>query len=171
MAKIRAESHQILAEIQSAKGGDDLAKDRLTALLLPIIRDATRGFYRNWDDKESATGVIILKLLEKIDIIDVNRCPLPFIKTIARNFCVDEMRKESHRRHQNAGQINLKAPTVINIDGTIDEIFGEYADIIKLWYVEGKGIKEITKTLDLPMKTVKYRLQTAYFKFREYLYD
>ena len=106
-----------------------------------------------------------------IDTIKDDHCPLPFIKTTARNFCVDEKRKDSHRRHRINNGVNLKASEALDVNTTVDEVFGVHAPIIRMRFIEGKTIQEITKALNLPRKTVRYQVSTAYFKCMEYLYQ
>ena len=115
---------------------------------------------------EEVTQDIFLKLWQALPAYDGRAAPSTWLYTIARNTCLSAVRAESYRRTMSLNQVS--EPTVSNL-APLKIAWEEYLsklpeiqrEVITLFYLEEKNIKDVAELLDLPEGTVKSHLHRA----------
>jgi RNA polymerase sigma-70 factor (ECF subfamily) len=115
---------------------------------------------------EEVTQDIFLKLWQALPAYDGRAAPSTWLYTIARNTCLSAVRAESYRRTMSLNQVS--EPTVSNL-APLKIVWEEYLsklpeiqrEVITLFYLEEKNIKDVAELLDLPEGTVKSHLHRA----------
>ncbi len=128
-----------------------------------------------------------LRLWRKLDKFDTTRPLRPWLLRLARNVCLNAVRKWQPRTvpihgddedarppepeadgpsaHQQAAAHELAE----RIEDAIAELPEDYRSVVTLRHAEGMAYAEIAETLDLPLGTVKVRLHRARERLRQLL--
>ncbi len=131
-------------------------------------------FYRFCGDIDLAfdlTQETFLRVYKGQKFFDKNRSIAPWIFKIARNLAIDELRKSKLRRHislQNdfpyideVQKEILSGEMSIILQKALDKIPQRMKEILVLRYFGELSYEEISKTLDIPLGTVKNRIFRA----------
>jgi RNA polymerase sigma factor (sigma-70 family) len=132
-------------------------------------------------DEELANDVlqeVFVKIWKQIHSYDTLKGRLfTWMLNIARNASIDIIRSKGFRnnRHtaeltdetyRSAGTSELNTDT-IGLKKIVYQLKEEYRVLVDLFYFQGYTQDEISKTLDIPLGTVKTRLRTALVQLRE----
>ncbi len=163
--------------------------DRYSGLLFTLIKKIVS------DEKIAGTILIevftiIFKKAKYFDFSSDN--PYVWIVSIARNRAVDSLRRNRssaatkefyNSSYEDAYILPLISPeidgldieTANNISSSIESAYNRLTEIqrhvINLAYFEGYTINEITKSLNLPIETVRTKIMTSIFSLRDKLME
>jgi RNA polymerase sigma-70 factor (ECF subfamily) len=115
---------------------------------------------------EEITQDIFLKLWQVFPAYDGRASPSTWLYTIARNTCLSAVRAESYRKTITLDDISEPAvPNSVSPDIALEEYVSRLPEaqreVITLFYLEEKSIKDVAQLLDLPEGTVKSHLHRA----------
>lgn len=144
--------------IKALQDGDSSKKEEFAVLLFPYIKILVRKFSRSLEeDPSSIAGEVIVKLITKIKLIDLNKSVLGFIARTSINYCIDALnsKKVKMKGHINRGEkplYGLIEDSDIysnlsdeNIDFYIASNFSEVdAQIVALYFIDQKSLSEIS---------------------------
>ncbi|HEY2971553.1 MAG TPA: RNA polymerase sigma factor [Pyrinomonadaceae bacterium] len=115
---------------------------------------------------EEVTQDVFMKLWQALPAYDGRAAPSTWLYTIARNTCLSAVRGESYRQTtslKEALEPTASNTTLLNIEW--EEYLSKLPDIqrevITLFYLEEKSVKDVADLLDLPEGTVKSHLHRA----------
>lgn len=115
---------------------------------------------------EEITQDIFLKLWQVFPAYDGRASPSTWLYAIARNTCLSAVRAESYRKTITLDDIS--EPTTSN-SASLDIDWEAYLsrlpeiqrEVITLFYLEEKSVRDVAQLLDLPEGTVKSHLHRA----------
>ncbi len=154
---------------QKSKQGFDYLYENYSAALFSIIS-------RIISDEQTAQDVlqeVFVKVWKGIDKYDSAKGRLyTWMLNLARNTSIDKLRSKGEimkGKIQNDeatvyDNSNLKTEQEINTIGLRDTVAGlepQYQVIVELAYFKGFTLDEISKTIDVPLGTVKTRMRKA----------
>jgi len=115
---------------------------------------------------EEVTQDIFLKLWQALPAYDGRAAPSTWLYTIARNTCLSAVRAESYRKTTSLKEAvgpTASNTALLNIEW--EEYLSKLPEIqrqvIMLFYLEEKSIRDVAEILDLPQGTVKSHLHRA----------
>lgn len=131
-------------------------------------------------DKESANDVlqqVFINIWKKIESYDASKGRLfTWMLNIARNAAIDEIRSRAHKDSMKnqpfEGNVSISGLSVHpNIeDSGLKKLLGklkeEWRILVDLSYFQGFTHEEISKTLNIPLGTVKTRIRAALIQLR-----
>jgi RNA polymerase sigma-70 factor (ECF subfamily) len=136
----------------------DLNQTKVFRTAVMMLKDSGRA--------EEVTQNIFLKLWQALPAYDGRASPSTWLYTIARNTCLSAIRSESYRR--TSPLETSPEPAAPNRDtngvdwerclGQLPEIQRE---VITLFCLEERNVKDVAQILDLPEGTVKSHLHRA----------
>ncbi len=132
-------------------------------------------------DKELANDVlqeVFVKIWRQVDSYDASKGRLfTWMMNIARNASIDMLRSKGYQKTQQNRELTEAVyekggniVTNINQIGLrklVHSLKEEYKVLIELSYFQGFTRDEISKTLNMPLGTVKTRLRSALLQLRE----
>lgn len=136
----------------------DIYEKKVFGLAVLMLKDAGRA--------EEVTQDIFLKLWRALPSYDGRAAPSTWLYTIARNTCLSAVRAESYRRTTSlTASAEPSAPTPASPDWDLQRSLARLPDtprqVITLFYLEERSIKDVAHLLDLPEGTVKSHLHRA----------
>lgn len=164
------------AAIASAADGDVSARDWLVRKWTPPVWRFCARMLGDEQDASDLTQDILLKVLANLERYDRGRSFSTWVFGIARNACIDEHRRRSHRRHDPIDEVADAAPSVLHqitreqraqqLRDALDQLPTMYKEVLVLYHFEHLKYAEIAEILDLPMGTVMNRIFRARQKVR-----
>lgn len=136
----------------------DLYQKKVFGMAVMMLRDAGRA--------EEVTQEVFLKVWRALPAYDGRAAVSTWLYAIARNTCLTAVRSESYRKAtdlERAPEPRVSADAALHVDlaaclSRLPEILRE---VITLFYLQEKSIKEVAAILDLPEGTVKSHLHRA----------
>ncbi len=167
------------AAIASAADGDPNARDALVRRWTPPVWRFCARMLGDDQDASDLTQDILLRVLANLDRYDRARSFSTWVFGIARNACIDEHRRRSHRRHDPIDEVPDATPSVLHqitreqrakqLRDALDQLPPMYKEVLVLYHFEHLKYAEIAEILDLPMGTVMNRIFRARQKVRALL--
>lgn len=144
--------------IKAIQNGDSSKTEEFAVLLMPYINLVIYKFSKFLDDDITCiTSEIIMKLITKINTIDLSKSVVGFIARSAINHCIDTVSKNKNRLqgHVNRGELPLyklcyEESGMSNLDSTgidfyIENNFTEDdAQVVALYFIDQKSLSEIS---------------------------
>lgn len=132
-------------------------------------------------DKELAADIlqeVFLKIWKQVETYDAQKGRLyTWMMQITRNAAIDHIRRKDHKdRLKNqeltesvydAGATDFN-PDKIGLRQIVHKLKAEYRELVELSYFHGLTQEEISKSLDIPLGTVKTRMRSAMIQLREH---
>jgi RNA polymerase sigma-70 factor (ECF subfamily) len=136
----------------------DLYEKKVFRMAVMMLGDAGRA--------EEVTQDIFLKLWRALPSYDGRAAPSTWLYAIARNTCLSVVRAESYRRTLPLDESpEPVGPSLPPSDGTLERCLARLPDaqreVITLFYLEEKNVKDVARLLNLPEGTVKSHLHRA----------
>ena len=135
----------------------DLYGNKVFRMAVMMLKDAGRA--------EEVTQDIFLKLWQALPAYDGRASPSTWLYAIARNTCLSAVRAESYRRTTSldaSAEPSSSAPAHdLALEQCVSRLPHAQREVITLFYLEEKNIKDVAKLLDLPEGTVKSHLHRA----------
>ena len=133
------------------------------------------------NDEELANDIlqdVFVKIWKQIDSYDTLKGRLfTWMLNISRNASIDTVRSKGFRNNRNTGELTdatqrSAGSSEINTDAIglkkiVYQLKEEYRVLVDLSYFQGYTQDEISKSLNIPLGTVKTRLRTALVQLRE----
>lgn len=140
---------------------------------IPLYNYIYRILY-NKDDAEDLLQEVFLKFFKNIEHIDFKRNIKAFIFKIARNSCIDFLRKRKNEMpfvdeiYEKPCNFYERMKLKGKIERALLNLKKEDREIIILKYFENFKIKEISEIMGIPENTVKIKILRALKKLRNY---
>ncbi len=146
-----------------------------------LIYNAVYNFTKSREEVDDLSQEVFLKIYKSLDKYNPEYKFSTWSVTIARNLCVDLLRKkklsitsmdeiENFSRDDNTPENKyLCKEKTLSIRKAIDGLPENYRTPVVLYYQKGKAYKEIAQILNLPVTIVKNRLYRARLALKEVL--
>lgn len=126
-------------------------------------------FLRDVGRAEEVTQDIFLKLWRALPTYDGRAAVSTWLYTIARNTCLTAVRAQAHRRtlpledapEPEAPEASGHAATDVALARGLEALPEIQREVITLFYLQERSVREVAATLDLPENTVKSHLHRA----------
>ncbi len=130
-------------------------------------------------EADDAAQEALIKVVRHLDRYDRTRPLAPWVYGIARNTCLDALRRRTHKREDDAVEVIDPAPgalvlvdeaqTAARVRRALVTLPDLYRDVLVLYHYENLKYVEIAESLDVPLGTVMNRIFRARQKMREAL--
>jgi RNA polymerase sigma-70 factor (ECF subfamily) len=163
--------------IARCRQGDDLAWEALVKATQGRVYAVALHYMRDREEAKDMAQEVFVRVFHHLDALEGDRPFLPWLLQIARNACVDRLRRLKVRTPPNpvpvedGPQIPAAEPSpeeeaitgarerlLYRALGTLAE---HYREMIVLKEIQGLKLEEICELLDLPMGTAKSRSHRA----------
>jgi RNA polymerase sigma-70 factor (ECF subfamily) len=136
----------------------DLYQKKVFRIAIVILRNRAHA--------EEITQEVFLKVWRALPLYDGRAAPSTWIYTIARNTCLSAARNESYRKTDPLDESPEPAvSTTVARDVELAQGLSRLPDmlrqVITLFYLQDRSVKEVAAMLDLPEGTVKSHLHRA----------
>lgn len=163
--------------LQKSRHGFDYLYKQYAGALYGVIRKVIT-------DEQTAQDVlqeVFVKIWNNIDKFDASKGRLyTWMLNLARNAAIDKLRSKGEimkgkihtgedivYRQENTLQTEQQTDT-IGLRKVVAELKPEYQSIVELAYFKGYTLDEISKTLEMPLGTVKTRMRKAISMLRDH---
>lgn len=144
------------------KSGDDSSKEELAVILIPLVSKILLKYIKDKDDRLSASGWIVTKVINSVDRFDLTKSAMGYINRISRNYAIDLYRASSCRGSKKnepleGSHSNISDSDDIenSIEFLIDDILcKDYSDIVKKVIIDKKEIRDVAEELQVSMSDV-----------------
>ncbi len=163
--------------VARCRQGDDLAWEALVRRLQGRVYSLAYHYLRNREEARDTAQDIFVRLYQKLDTLGEDRPFLPWLVRLARNCCVDRLRRLEVRSRHNADidddlpEVAATMPTPEESyvqgarDRTVHRALGQLSrtnrEMILLKEIQGLKMEEIADLLEVPLGTVKSRSSRA----------
>ena len=114
---------------------------------------------------EEVTQDVFLQLWRALPRYDGRAAPSTWLYTIARNACLSAVRAASHRRTSPLDDVSEPAapmpPYDPDVRGLVSRLPEMQRDVVTLFYLQDRSLKDVALALDMPEGTVKSHLHRA----------
>jgi len=169
--------------IMRLKSGDGDAFAVLVSLYGRRIYYAAYSFLHNVDDAADIVQEVFLRAYKNIGSFDTKRPFYPWLYRIARNLCINTLKRASRRdRELPAEELiasNMPDPArealmheeLAELHGALAQLNEKQREIIELKIFQDCSYAEMAEILDIPIGTVMSRLYSARMKLKEILME
>lgn len=170
-----AEDEVVAGLVRIAQSGSMAAFDALVSRFRRSIFAICFGMLRNKEDADDATQSTFLRAFRHLDSVDPDRFG-GWIASIARNRCrehlrglkpestlddVDRIALQSSGTLANSTDAMFHQITLNELMATMERLPDHLREVISLFTIGGETAEEISRILDLPLPTVKWRIHEA----------
>ncbi|HSF45507.1 MAG TPA: RNA polymerase sigma factor [Chitinophagaceae bacterium] len=161
-----------LLRLKSQEGFSYLYDNYSGALYAVIVSIVT--------EKEQAAEIlqdVFLKIWKQIPTYNEQKGRLyTWMMQITRNTAIDHIRSRGHKDQQKNRELSDSVfelggsdfnPDKIGLRQIVHKLKEEYRELVELSYFHGLTQEEISKSLDMPLGTVKTRMRSALIQLRE----
>ena len=169
--------------VQRCKNGDYEAWNMIVDQYAKTIYNLALNFFANREDAEDITQDVFLKIYNNIDKFREEKSFKSWVVKISTNYCIDHWRKTK----RSARRIEL-SDDLMRIDHTPEDMAVKDCDVINLRNkisildpdlrlllimrdIQEYSYQEIANTLNLPLGTVKSRINRARVKLAKTFMD
>lgn len=136
----------------------DLYEQKIFRMAFAMLRDAGRA--------EEITQDVFLKVWRALPGYDGRAALGTWLHTIARNTCLSAVRHESYRHtwpitQSSEPAVEGTAPVDVQLAECLAALPDVQREVITLYYLQEKSVKDVSEVLDLPEGTVKSHLHRA----------
>lgn len=168
--------------VQAQHGSND-AFSRLVTLYGKKIYYAAYSFLHNVDDAADVVQEVFLRAYKNLASFDTKRSFYPWLYRIARNLCINTVKRASHRDiglpaeelivstgPDPAAEL-LRNEELVELRGALARLPEKHREIIDLKTFQDCSYSEMAEILDIPIGTVMSRLYAARLKLKELLME
>jgi RNA polymerase sigma-70 factor (ECF subfamily) len=136
----------------------DLYEQKVFRMAVAMLRDRGRA--------EEVTQDVFLKVWRALPGYDGRAAVGTWLYTIARNTCLSAVRSESYRRTRpivESSEPALETTTVADVEiaECLAALPAIQREVVTLYYLQEKSVRDVSELLDLPEGTVKSHLHRA----------
>ncbi len=169
--------------IVQAQGGSSDAFHELVTLYGRRIYYAAYSFLHNVDDAADIVQEVFLRAYKNIRSFDTTRPIYPWLYRIARNLCINMVKRASHRDkalpEEDLVASNLPDPEsemlrneeIGELRRALAKLPEKQREIVELKTFQDCSYAEMAEILDIPIGTVMSRLYAARMKLKEMLME
>ena len=172
MAKVRQKCDESAEFIERFRSGDPEAFDVFCAVYKPIVNNAIKGKCRH-SEVEDITQDVFLKIFKIKLSYDSTKSKLTtWVSRIARSVAIDRYRFARKRRADlfDCDTLSVQEKVAPSIDFSARLFRGLSSDdieILRLKYAEGLKLRQVAKSLDIPLGSIKSKTNRIIAKVRE----
>ncbi len=136
----------------------DLYQKKVFGMAVMMLKDAGRA--------EEVTQDVFLKVWRALPAYNGRAAVSTWLYTIARNTCLSAVRSESYRKTTALDLVPepgvpANTPLEVELAGCLSKLPEIQREVITLFYLQEKSVREVAEILDLPEGTVKSHLHRA----------
>ena len=179
-----------LIYVKETKSGSKEAFSFLINKYQKQIFNFAYQFFRDYQTSLEITQETFLRAFKFLDTYHLDKKFSTWLYSIAKNLCIDELKKYSKistvpiGEASKKGNVNERAPLYSHKDPdhdmirseerealleAIDKLPEKYKMVITMCYFDGMSYEEIADVIEMPLSTVKVRIFRAKKKLLEYL--
>ena len=172
--------------VARCQAGDDVAWEALVRRLQGRIFATAFHYLRDREEARDTAQDIFVRVYQKLHTLDPSRPFLPWLLRLARNCCIDRLRRLEVRTPEASVPID-SAPEIPDPKATPEDSFlqtsrdrmlhralGDLSavnrEVILLKEIQGFKLEEIAELLEVPLGTVKSRSNRARLELSKVLY-
>ena len=156
--------------VEASRRGDKQAYSMLVKRHYRYVFAVCLGMLANVHDAEDIAQDTMLKGFLKIRRLYRGERFDPWVLTIARNLCVDYLRRKKHAKNfaeQIRNQSTGASDETGNLHEAIDQLSQEYRVPLMMYYFDNRSAKTIAEKLNISHSGACHKIRTA----RRKLYD
>lgn len=177
--------------IALAVNKDKAALETLIKRYLQPVYGFSYKYVKNQADAEDITQEVFVKVWRNLKKFDSQRPFRPWLYKIARNTCLDMLKKKSPvlfselneaegdssfeenliARAESPAEAAEAALTAARLKSAVAKLKPEYAEVVTLYHQRELNFREISQTLSQPLNTVKSRYRRALLRLKKILTD
>ncbi len=177
--------------IALAVNKDKAALEALIKRYLQPIYGFSYKYVKNQADAEDVTQEVFVKVWRNLKKFDLQRPFRPWLYKIARNTCLDMLKKKSpvlfselnEAEGGSSFEENLIAETkspaeaaeaalaAAKLNSAVAKLKPNYAEVVAMYHQQELNFREISKALHQPLNTVKSRYRRALLRLKQILAD
>ncbi len=181
--QLETQLNKVLPDIiTKIKGGDSSLKDEFASLLFPYVSLLLVKHNKVIECPQSEAGWIIMKLLNRIQNIDLSRPVLGYVVNCTNNHCIDLLRKNNRKKYKVDKQYlkdKYKKETYIEhslMDANISVSAIEYINqnfdndlskIVELTYINNLTPRQVADVTGETLTSVKQKIK----QLKEIIYN
>jgi len=166
----------VVTLVARCRAGDDLAWEALIRTYQARVYAIARHYLRDPEEAKDVAQEIFIRIYERLSSFDGERF-LPWMLSLARNCCIDRIRRRKVRTPAEAVPIEEGIQIADNapnaevqaeesarkslLYGALDRLSDINREMILLKEIQGLKLEEIAEMLSLPLGTVKSRSNRA----------
>ncbi|KPM46736.1 RNA polymerase sigma factor [Jiulongibacter sediminis] len=165
--------------IQGLKARKSESFDYLLSNYSYSIKAIIAGYLKNEQDQEDLLQEVWLKIWKGIHKYNEHKAGLYcWMATIARNLCIDTLRKFKTRKVEGKRELEtlentsyfstMQRDELIGVEELLGDMKEKELPVAKLFFFEGYTHNEISEELDIPVGTSKSRLRSGLNSIRRY---
>jgi RNA polymerase sigma-70 factor, ECF subfamily len=136
----------------------DVYEQRVFRMAVAMLRDTGRA--------EEITQDVFLKVWRALPGYDGRAALGTWLYTIARNTCLSAVRSESYRRtwpitESSEPALEMTTAADVEIAECLAALPAIQREVVTLYYLQEKSVRDVSELLDLPEGTVKSHLHRA----------
>lgn len=163
--------------LKRCRRGDDLAWEALVRRYQGRVYAVAWHYMRNVEDARDLAQEIFIRVYERLDTFRGGDRLLPWLLRLARNACIDRLRRQAARPQSSDRPVGEDLPLATGAPGpeeiaeaalrrrllyrALDQLSEAHREIILLKDIQGFRLDEIARLLGLPIGTVKSRSRRA----------
>jgi RNA polymerase sigma-70 factor (ECF subfamily) len=165
------------ALVHRAASGDPTAKAELIERIGPVVQRFCLRLMGDAHDARDASQDALIKILRNLHRYDPRWRFHTWALTVARNACVDELRRRKRRAEVAEAEVSSDAPSPFDelhrsaeadrVHAALQRVPPLYREVLILYHFEHLKYVEIADVLELPLGTVMNRIFRARKKMRE----
>ena len=158
--------------VSACQNGDKSAYEGLVKTYSRRVFGICIGILGNKDDAEDISQQVLLKGFRDINQLKDGSRFGGWLSTIAKNLCVDFLRRQKSRPKGLCRWVQLKDSDVKDykeLEMALADLPQQYRLALMLYYFDGRSIKNIAETLDISVASAQTRLSRARKKLRKLL--
>lgn len=162
--------------VRKMQNGDDGAMDVFVRKYYPQILQYCRYHCADWDSAQDMTQEVFERFFRNLVSYRQNGKALQYLYTIARNLCIDQVRKKREipvadmaELEANGSLGTARVEEKVLIEAALERLPGELREIVILHYFQELGLKEAAKILQISLPLAKYRIRRAREMLGEWL--
>ncbi len=182
-------SDEQLAALAANK--DKAALEALIKRYLQPIYGFSYKYVKNQTDAEDITQEVFVKVWRNLKKFDSQRSFRPWLYKIARNTCLDMLKKKSPvlfselstaegsnwfeenlvAENKSPADLAEAALTATKLKSAVAKLKPEYAEVVAMYHKQELNFREIAGVLGQPLNTVKSRYRRALLRLKQILAD
>ncbi len=163
--------------LERCRRGDDLAWEAFVRRYQSRVYAVAYHYMRNAEEARDMAQDIFIRIYERLDSVRGDQAFLPWLLRLARNACIDALRRQKARPPatdiavEDAAYLAAAGPSPEDVSETrsssellyraMDRMSAPDREILMLKEIQGLKVEEISSLLSVPTGTVKSRCNRA----------
>lgn len=141
-----------------------------------LVHRRARAILRDEEEARDALQDVFVRVVKNIDDFRQEASPSSWLYRITTNLCLNRVRDRARQRDKLAAQpsaqlsLSVDAPaTRLDVARALQCLPAELAEVAVYYHIDGMSQQEIAELLNIPRRTVSYRITSFEKKARQLL--